>query len=114
MRIRNVTLLIAVSKATGINNLIQTCRLSNILSDFVSTGAYSWCGRTQAHSLQRMATYGWPTTQQRHFSRKSVWDFVQSATSKGFGTVPKEEVDPGAVEGTNLRILKYPHPKVMI
>jgi hypothetical protein len=55
---------------------------------------------------------GWPTAQQRQFARKSVWDFVQSATSKGFGTTPKEEVDPGAVEGTNLRILKYPHPKV--
>lgn len=31
----------------------------------------------------------------------------------GFGKVD-EEKDPGAIEGTKLRILKYPHPLVSI
>jgi len=30
----------------------------------------------------------------------------------GFGFGQKSEVDPGEVKGTNLRILKYPHPQL--
>lgn len=38
-------------------------------------------------------------------------DRVPSFMSKLFAGPPqKEEVDPGAVEGTDLRIVKYPHP----
>ena len=40
--------------------------------------------------------------------------FLKGGFGKGFlgGNKVKEEVDPGAVEGTDLRILKYPHPKL--
>lgn len=35
---------------------------------------------------------------------------VPEFMSKLFAAGPKEEVDPGAVDGTDLRIVKYPHP----
>jgi peptide deformylase len=35
-----------------------------------------------------------------------------SSSSSSSSSSPVEEVDPGVVEGTNLRVLKYPHPSL--
>jgi hypothetical protein len=47
--------------------------------------------------------------QQRTFARASIFDIFARG---GFGKADVEEKDPGEVVGTNLRVLKYPNPKV--
>lgn len=54
----------------------------------------------------------------RTFARASPFDFVtKMSRGGGFGSSiskAKQESDPGAVTGTSLRVLKYPHPKVSL
>lgn len=47
----------------------------------------------------------------RHLPRlRSIFAFGKIGFGKSIKVI--EEVDPGAVHGTNLRVLKYPHPKL--
>ena len=62
--------------------------------------------------------YGMPRHLVRGFLRVSNIKQQQCSLTKrfagfGFGKVD-EEKDPGVVEGTKLRVLKYPHPLVSI
>ncbi|CAJ1959735.1 unnamed protein product [Cylindrotheca closterium] len=51
------------------------------------------------------------TTRSSSITRSSRRGRVPDYMSKLFGGPPqKEEVDPGVVDGTDLRIVKYPHP----
>lgn len=70
---------------------------------------------TTAFSLGRIASKSIMTG----FVPRSSTTFMQTATtsftqaSRLYSQPPeKEEVDPGAVEGTDLRIMKYPHPSL--
>jgi len=50
------------------------------------------------------------------FSPTSIEKFlnkpVNQAVNELFSTSPDDEVDPGVVEGTDLRVVKYPHPSL--
>ena len=54
-----------------------------------------------------MATRTKPTTRP---SSSFSFSQIPSPSSRLFSTT--EEVDPGVVEGTDLRVLKYPHPSL--
>ena len=45
-------------------------------------------------------------------SRRLLNDLSSSSPSQLFASVD-EEVDPGKVEGTDLTVLKYPHPSLL-
>jgi peptide deformylase len=66
---------------------------------------FSYCSRA-AFSFQ-------PST--RSFVTRSMSSFFSGKDSPLFSILlssMKEEVDPGVVEGTDLRVLKYPHPSL--
>eukprot|EP00535_Pseudo-nitzschia_heimii_P004771 CAMPEP_0197183024 /NCGR_PEP_ID=MMETSP1423-20130617/7288_1 /TAXON_ID=476441 /ORGANISM="Pseudo-nitzschia heimii, Strain UNC1101" /LENGTH=261 /DNA_ID=CAMNT_0042633549 /DNA_START=142 /DNA_END=927 /DNA_ORIENTATION=+ len=61
---------------------------------------------SETNSLQRSIATTKPVHQSNDFERSGI-------LSSLFSSPPaKEEIDPGAVEGTNYRIVKYPHPSL--
>jgi peptide deformylase len=52
------------------------------------------------------------TTRIRHFSRRPSPSFQSRLSSLLFSSSIEDEIDPGIVAGTDLRVLKYPHPSL--
>jgi peptide deformylase len=82
----------------------------------VSVDAFSF---QHSRRLMRQNTYSAtnPTTtlDRRHLATKGNQGFnivtrISSIFSSSSSSPSKEEVDPGVVEGTHLRVVKYPHP----
>lgn len=48
----------------------------------------------------------------RAFLQRPTTGALVSRATRSYLTATKEEVDPGVVEGTDLRVLKYPHPSL--
>jgi peptide deformylase len=94
-----------------------------------STSSSNSCSNCRL--LSSIATATTTTTNNNNNNRRSHrWELFSSSSSSssvevgiqqegGDSTVKKtlreeEEVDPGVVEGTNLRVLKYPHPSLRL
>mmetsp|Transcript_50100 Transcript_50100/g.145621 ORF Transcript_50100/g.145621 Transcript_50100/m.145621 type:complete len:256 (-) Transcript_50100:88-855(-) len=61
------------------------------------------------HIQQARTYFHSPSLCQRQ-SRSQSWKSLCNFPLFGMNSSSKEEVDPGVVEGTSLRIVKYPHP----
>ncbi len=94
------------------------CSISSILQRSVTTTLAFTPSRTSSSSslrqhLSTTSTFKKTTiTQQRNSNKNSLFpSFLQGDLIKLHQSAT-EEVDPGQVEGTDLRVLKYPHPSL--
>ncbi len=81
------------------------------------TAAFAPLVRHHASACMTVSAFGaTPTATTRHFYRPTSPLALPSITSRIssllFSSSIEEEIDPGIVAGTDLRVLKYPHPSL--
>lgn len=76
------------------------------------TGIFAWFLRYHNPSALVPRHANFIRIQQRSFARRSIFEIAAAKKGFGFFSKKEEEKDPGEVIGTDLRVLKYPDPKV--